>query len=619
MTSEVTKYSVYDPRVIQTKPKYAVEKGALSITNVSFNAQTANQSTQQFNVIVPSENVFIDRAVDWISGGVASVLVQFGAAGGTTTGTATAGYTIFGPGDVAVAAFPSHQCVQQMTATINDATVTVNTADVLNYVLRLQDLAQHRKQRTCPTMLDLYGYYPPNSYTQGGQPLYDNSPLNGYGVRYTSDTSPNGAWAQWYFCDATGAPLTTTGGLPVVSTAGASAGSQTVYIRWQSTEKLLLPPFIFGDAFELSTGLFGVQNFQVQMNMLPNPSRAIRISSSVIGKLVASATQAIISVGLPQWVTTGLTSSYAPFPFQPALSVQFMTPALDVPLPPKSIVPYMEFPRYITTGVVSNLVSTLGTTSSTAKSQVTGTQIASNTITLPNIPDLLMIYVKPSVAGATIFGTGTTTANVPYANSAAVWDSTMGDFTLPIQGISINFDNFSGLLANHTQYELYKMSINNGLDMDFNTWCGEGRQASGSAQGTTQTPMTVSLAGGPLVLRPGRDFALQAGQAPGLVGNFTLQFQLTVGNQFTCPVSNLNLYVVPISSGFFETIKGSSRIIKGVLTEQDILSSAAHAPDADLQRMVGMGRDDGMSKTNMVPFAAAFGKSAGKSRMGAYM
>jgi hypothetical protein len=25
--------------------------------------------------------------------------------------------------------------------------------------------------------------------------------------------------------------------------------------------------------------------------------------------------------------------------------VQFLTPALDIPLPPKSIVPYMEFPK----------------------------------------------------------------------------------------------------------------------------------------------------------------------------------------------------------------------------------------------------------------------------------
>lgn len=628
MTTEVSKYSVYDPRVIQTKPKYAVEKGALSITNVSFNAQTANNSTQQFNVIVPSENVFIDRAVDWISSGVVSIAVSFAAA-------PTAATIIMGPGDVALAAFPSHQCVQQMTATINDATVTVNTADVLNYVLRLQDLAQHRKQRTCPTMLDLYAYNPPNSYTQGGQPLYDNSPLNGYGVRYTSDSSPNGAWAEWWFCDSTGAILaspglpTTANGTTAAYTGGGTGTTQTVYVRWQSTEKLLLPPFIFGDAFELSTGLFGVQNFQVQMNMLPNPSRAVRLSSSLVGKQVG--TSGITAVGLPAWVTTGLTtSSYAPYSFQPALSVQFMTPALDVPLPPKSIVPYMEFPRYITTGVVSALPSTLGTSSAISKSLVSGTQLTSNTITLPNIPDLLMIYVKPTTPGQSIFnvGTGTTTSlgtgtgtvgSVPYqsvvgtgtvnAPASGLWDSTIGDFTLPIQGVSINFDNFSGLLANHTQYELYKMSINNGLDMDFNTWCGEGRQASGAALGTTVTSMYVSLAGGPLVLRPGRDFALQAGQAPGLVGNFTLQFTLTVGNQFSAQLNGLSLYVVPISSGFFETIKGSSRIIKGVLTEQDILSSPAHAPDADLQRMVGSGiKDDVRSAARSV-----------KSRMGAYM
>jgi len=627
MTTEVSKYSVYDPRVIQTKPKYAVEKGALSITNVSFNAQTANNSTQQFNVIVPSENVFIDRAVDWISSGVVSIAVSFAAA-------PSGGQIIMGPGDVALAAFPSHQCVQQMTATINDATVTVNTADVLNYVLRLQDLAQHRKQRTCPTMLDLYAYNPPNSYTQGGQPLYDNSPLNGYGVRYTSDSSPNGAWAEWWFCDSTGAILASPG-LPVAATGttaaytgGGTGTTQTVYLRWQSTEKLLLPPFIFGDAFELSTGLFGVQNFQVQMNMLPNPSRAVRLSSSLVGKQVG--TSGITAVGLPAWVTTGLTSSYAPYSFQPALSVQFMTPALDVPLPPKSIVPYMEFPRYITTGVVSALPSYIGTSSSISKSLVSGTQLTSNTITLPNIPDLLMIYVKPTTPGQSIFnvGTGTTTSlgtgtgttgSVPYqslvgtgtvnAPASGLWDSTIGDFTLPIQGVSINFDNFSGLLANHTQYELYKMSINNGLDMDFNTWCGEGRQASGAALGTTVTSMYVSLAGGPLVLRPGRDFALQAGQAPGLVGNFTLQFTLTVGNQFLSQLNGLSLYVVPISSGFFETIKGSSRIIKGVLTEQDILSSPAHAPDADLQRMVGSGiKDDVRSAARSV-----------KSRMGAYM
>jgi hypothetical protein len=262
----------------------------------------------------------------------------------------------------------------------------------------------------------------------------------------------------------------------------------------------------------------------------------------------------------------------------------------------------MEFPRYITTGL-QTIATTLGVAPN-ARGVTTGaTVLQSNTITLPNIPDLLMIYVKPSVAGATIFSTN------PYGQgtNALTFDSTIADFTCPIQGISINFDNFSGLLANHTQYQLYKMSINNGLDMDFPEWSGESRQASAVGTGTgLNTGIYTTLAGGPLVLRPGRDFALQAGQAPGLVGNFTLQFFLTVGNQFSQTLSGLSLFVVPISSGFFETIKGSSRIIKGVLTEQDILSSPAHAPDADLQRMVGMGGPKHK------------GHSA-KSPMGAYM
>jgi len=579
-TSEVTKYSVYDPRVVQTKPKYAVEKGALSITNVSYNAQTANQSTQQFNVIVPSENVFIDRAVDWISGGVLSIPVTLASTVGTATGTGT--FVLMTMGEVALAAFPSHQCVAQMTATINDATVTVNTQDVLNQVLRLQDLAAHRKQRTCPTMLDRYAVEQGVGYGSSTG-VFPNSPLAGFGEAFDSDIVPNGAWSQFYFCNADGS-TTVSGtnlnavGLPINTGSGTA---QTVYIRWQSTEKLLLPPFIFGDSFELSTGLFGVQNFQVQMNMTSTPSRAIRVANQYIGRSVGTTT--VASIAAPAWVT-GISGSYAPYPIQPALSVQFLTPALDVPLPPKSIVPYMEFPRYITTGM-SAIATTLGKAPTSSKGIVSGaTVLQSNTITLPNIPDLLMIYLKPAIADATMFGTGTGTSGVPYTSGPTTWNSTIADFTLPVQGISVNFDNFSGLLANHTQYQLYKMSIENGLQMSFPAWSGETRDAVSASA----SPF-VSTVGGPLVLRPGRDFALQAGQAPGLVGNFTLQFSITVGNQFSSDIlaGGVNLYVVPISSGFFETIKGSSRIIKGVLTEQDILSAPPHAPEEDLKRKVG--------------------------------
>jgi hypothetical protein len=148
------------------------------------------------------------------------------------------------------------------------------------------------------------------------------------------------------------------------------------------------------------------------------------------------------------------------------------------------------------------------------------------------------------------------------------------------------------------------MSVHNGVDMDWSEWSGLG-SIPFSQVGTTGAVSTVGggqvgLVGGPLVLRPGRDFALQTGQAPGLVGNFTLQFNLTVQN-FTGAAQTPNIYTVPISSGFFETIKGSSRIIKGVLTEQDILGAPPSAPSADLERMVGEGRSrkPGMSSGGM--------------------
>lgn len=581
--SEVTKYSVFDPRIVQTKPKYAVEKGSLSITNVSFQAQTATLNTAQWNVQVPSENVFVDRAVEIVG----TQMVTFQVTVTSPTGGMTSG-TPFTTGLASPATFPIQQSVTQASATINDATVTVNTQDVLPQLLRVADLKDARRQRTCPMMLDKYAVNPDTS-------AVSNSPLCTYGNANNSDEVPNGGFIGWTYCDVAGVPLSAYGttwavvgstvasgtsytavnGQPVIpaaTTAGATT-LFTLYARWTVAEKLVLPPFIFSDQYELSTGLFGVQNFQVQLNMATSPYRSVRISSNLrLPGTTAGQFGTVALTTAPTWATTA-TGAQGMFIGLPTLAVQFLTPALDVPLPPKSIVPYMEFPRYITTGLTTLAAtnSASGATAGAGTSVLTasGTQYSSQTITLPNIPDLLLIYAKPS----------------SYA------DATTCDWVFPVKGISINFDNFSGLLANHTQYELYKMSVNNGLDMDWSEWAGQGAIAPSTTalNGTIASGGIVGLVGGPLVLRPGRDFALQAGQAPGLVGNFTLQFQLTLVNQ-TLASQVPQIYVVPISSGFFETIKGSSRIVKGVLTEQDILGAPAHAPEADMERLVGEGR-----------------------------
>lgn len=557
--ADVSKYSVVDPRIVQQKPKYAVEKGALSITNQTFSAIANSASQQTFQVQVPSENIFVDRAVDWEN--VASVVVTltYGSTGAVPEG-GTGGSALFTPGvDFSLAPFPITQSISTLQSTINDQSLSINMADVLPQVLRLADLSKTRMQRTCPTMLDRY-------YDVKSAATYANSPVGGWDKAFASDEVPNGAWDTLAFYAPTvagsaGAVLIDpASGLPyppVTKTAGGL--SLKVGVTFRTVEKLVLPPFIFADEHQLSTGLFGVQNMQFTMNF-NQPGRSLRI---------------VPAAGRTPTVEWDAASNPNGSPFSTAkVQVQFLTPSLDVPLPAKSIVPWMEFPRYI-----SPVTSTSANAAGSADLQ-------SQTITLPLIPDLLILYVKPQ------------SYKYPTSSPAAgQLDPTQCDWSLPIAKISLSFDNFSGLLSNHTQEELYKMSVNNGLVMDWDEWSGSA-WAAGSK---------TALVGGPLVLRPGRDFALSTGQACGLVGNFTLQYNLTCSSPKAAEAlaGGVSIYTVTANSGFFETIKGSSRILRGVVTEQDILAAPVSEPAQSMERMVGSAKSAhmGLKKSGMGEYA----------------
>ena len=67
MSADIEKLAVFDSRIVQSRPKYAVEKGALSLTNAPFNAISATSSQHTYNIYVPSENVFVDRGMEWTS------------------------------------------------------------------------------------------------------------------------------------------------------------------------------------------------------------------------------------------------------------------------------------------------------------------------------------------------------------------------------------------------------------------------------------------------------------------------------------------------------------------------------------------------------------------------
>jgi len=608
MSSDIVKEKVYDSRVYQHPAKFEVTQGGLSVSTTPFSAVGLSASQQVFNIYSPSENVYIDRGIEWSS----TMFLKFTV---TNTVAITAGNPLCTYGqDIALCAFPLNSAVTVMQATINDVTVSINSSDVLKAILRLTDYKKNRTQRTCPTMLDRYVFYGDGSGLNAAGVMTNsiNNPTNSFASATDYSEDPNGAFLGFQWTDSAGVvlpigpPATYTGGgaalstanaavniggVPCASTGNMAAGqTTTLYCKFTSTEKLVLSPFTFSDSHEWDVGLSGINNIALVCNM-GSPSRLIRNNPTVRGIVVNSS-----SIDYNASAGNGGVSDAQ-------LNVTFITPPLSLELPSKNIVPFTDFPRYI-----SQNVQNVGPGATV--------QLQSPTITLPMIPDALIIFAK-----------------------VASYSAQEGDWVFPLANrfnsltktpIQVQFDNYSGLLSSWTTEEIFAASVRNGLDVDWNTFSGVAASSLNSANASTITQGPtfaytgasnagggyysavpsggtgqavssnyagsvlgagkVALAGAPIVLKFGQDIALSTGQAPSLVGNFTLQLNMTIYNptNATLPVS---LFIVTANSGFVESIRGSTRVLRGLLSEQDVISApVADAADAStMARYVGNG------------------------------
>jgi len=536
--SDIDKVAIYDDRIVQNQMKYAISKGGASVSSSVFSAIGSSSSQITFQVTSPSENVFIDRSFDWESE------VYFTAT--VTTPAPGAGAPVLKLGlDAALCQYPLNSLVSTMTATINDATVSQNNNDTLTEILRMCDTPANREMRTSPYMPDNY-----QNYNSGY--LTSNSPLNGYGSSFGSDYVPNGAFNGLIFTNAAGtslAGLTTyndgTNAIDVSNGIPRLTGAITTYklfFKLTTIEKLVLSPFMFADS-ENATGLYGIQNISFIMNM-QQPS--LTTTSARLLRHTNARTRNITAIGYNTQATDGVFKNTR-------IRCLFITPSLSIPLPVKNLVPYYEFPRY-------NTVLTLN--SFTPGANIT---VESQTITLSNIPDYLIIYVKPLQYGATD-----------------------ADFYYPITGINLSFDNFQGLMSSHSQSNLYRVAVMNGLHMDYQQFTGQARISSQITGGVDND--IVPLTGGFIILKPGVDFQLSAGLAPGIVGNFTFQVKVNIFNQTTATPTSANLWVIAASSGFFESKNGMSKVMKGAsLTAEEVINAgtSSSATRAELQRVIG--------------------------------
>jgi hypothetical protein len=152
MAETFEKILVRDDRLNCTsKVKYQVLKGPQNHTAQSFKAISTSPSSQTFNITVPSLETIIGREVLWKS------TVEIKITGANKI--ATQFLINYGVTD-ALSAFPLHSLVSTMTATINNATCSVNMMDTLPILLRLMDPEELAKYNSMtPTTLDYLANY----------------------------------------------------------------------------------------------------------------------------------------------------------------------------------------------------------------------------------------------------------------------------------------------------------------------------------------------------------------------------------------------------------------------------------------------------------------------------
>jgi hypothetical protein len=247
------------------------------------------------------------------------------------------------------------------------------------------------------------------------------------------------------------------------------------------TEPLFLSPFL--QYQDMDEGFVNVNSLRVSLRF-----------KSQLDRILSHA----VILGAFQMTTVSVTFERAP-----ELLINYITPSITQQIPELQVLPYNQMQQYIRD--IPELASGHQET------------VISDTIRLSVIPEKIYLFC---------------------AHSESSKDFKTSDSFLSIKNLQISWGNASGLLSSASQQQLYKLSVENGLNVD---WVGFSKHR-----------------GSVICLRMGKDIGLQAGEAPGVNGSFNIQVQMTVQNTATQPFKP-TLYMVVSNTGTFSIGANSAR------------------------------------------------------------
>lgn len=317
-----------------------------------------------------------------------------------------------------------------------------------------------------------------------------------YNDPYTSDqlkgivNDPLATWGQRPF-----EVQQPRGAFPVTVVAEGTGPSDPAIIEFTTYEPFVVSPFDFQN---YGPGIIGLNTISFTMTFATNLSQ-------------------IWSQNYDNDASSPLTAVTCELIANPALHVTWLTP------PPNIIIPKIQYYKYSTT----NYFQTDNGGSPTAAGATF--KITSNNIQFDQIPNRLIVYVSRKQNDLTAGTTNT------YAN---------------ITGVTINFDNQTGINSSCSEIDLYAQSARNGYQGSFTDW----HNGMGSVY-ILDTGVNLNQS--------------NPSEAPGML--VTKQFLITVaGKNISTEAMNLTLTVIVVNNGLLVNDNGNWSQYNAVLTPNDV-------------------------------------------------
>jgi hypothetical protein len=474
--------------------------GSASNNFQTFNAQASSGSSQiQFNVQVPSLATAVSRHFLVQT----NIELQIDISGGTTAETWEPDEVLFSYGySNSLQAFPLNSLLSTIQSSLNNATLSVNTRDVMAGLLKMYNYEELAKYNSLtPSLID--SFYQDFQDGLGS----NNNVLSNYSVgSFSKEYQPRGVYPVELYGVAENGTITQNPiGLVVRADAKGTSPYKSIIMKFVVTEPLLfLSPYISGNSNNKASFL-GINNLTITMN-LGDASRVMSNASYATVKQSEETDDIVYSKTIKGVTLRNCNDS--------KLLLNFLTipPQLYSKIEPKNVVNYNQY-------------TAVNYSSSTAIQAGKELKVSFNNVQLNQIPSKFLIFArKPN-------------CDTYDSNSFMV-----------IKNISINFANKSGLLSSATPVQLYDMSIRNGLQMNYYEFSGKG--VSNTVNGD---PEIVPTIGSILCIDPAIDLSIDAQYSNMSSGQYSMQFDVTLENQSRSEAIMPTLYLVYVNSGIFVT------------------------------------------------------------------